>query len=182
VILLERAGRPASRSADERHRQRPPACARVVGAGWDENARIEQMLLTLNRVVAPRRVSQIPSTTLSTRALPTHPEQPGACLRSLLRHRSQASSSSEDWPLPLASRGRIGFACAGLTSSLSLHTAACPAHVPPGRSVSRRRLPLDAGPELLAERAIHMADTSQSARAVRVNWLNRRTRKTRRRT
>lgn len=60
-----------------------------------------------------------PSIPLSTRALPTHPGQPGACTCSLLLHRSQASSPSEDWPLPLVSRGRIGFAFAGLTSSLS---------------------------------------------------------------
>jgi hypothetical protein len=34
----------------------------------------------------------------------------------------------------------------------------------PNRSVSRHQLPSDAGPELHVERAIHMADTSQSAR------------------
>ena len=39
---------------------------------------------------------------------------------------------------------------------------------PPDRSVSRCRLPFSAGPELHVERAIHMADTSQSARRIRV--------------
>ena len=60
-----------------------------------------------------------PSLLLSTRALPTHPGQPDACMRSLLPHQLQASSSSADWPLPLVSRGRIGFAYAGLASWLS---------------------------------------------------------------
>ena len=36
------------------------------------------------------------------------------------------------------------------------------------RSVSRAWLPAHAGPQLHAERAIHMADTSQSARVARV--------------
>ena len=74
-----------------------------------------------------------PSTALSTRALPTHPGQPDACVRSLLPHQLQASSPSEDWPLPLVSRGRIGFASAGLTSSLSQlvsHSPGC--HRPAG--------------------------------------------------
>jgi hypothetical protein len=44
-----------------------------------------------------------------------------------------------------------------------------PGNRPPDRSVSRRQLPFDARPELHVERAIHMADTSQSAREMRVN-------------
>ena len=60
-----------------------------------------------------------PSLALSTRALPTHPGPPDACVRSLLPHQWQASSPSEDGPRPLVSRGRIGFASAGLASSLS---------------------------------------------------------------
>jgi hypothetical protein len=113
-----------------------------------------------------------PVSSLSTRVLPTHPGQPDACVCSLLPRRLQASSSSEEWPLPvLASRGRIGFAVAGLACSLSppggggRPAAALPQ---PDRSVSRRQLPFDAGPELHGERAIHMADTSQSAREKRV--------------
>src|SRR5947208_17052491 len=39
----------------------------------------------------------------------------------------------------------------------------------PDRSVSRHRLPFYAGPELHAERAIHMADSFQSASVARVN-------------
>jgi hypothetical protein len=39
------------------------------------------------------------STDLSTRAAPSHPEQPGDCLYPLLHRRFQASSSSADWPL-----------------------------------------------------------------------------------
>ena len=73
--------------------------------------------------VAPARTSPAlpgPSISLSTRALPNHPGQPDACACSLLPHRLQASSPSEEWPLPLVSRGRIGFAYAGLTSSPSL--------------------------------------------------------------
>jgi hypothetical protein len=38
----------------------------------------------------------------------------------------------------------------------------------PDRSASRIQLPSRAGPELHAERAIHMADTSQSARKMRL--------------
>jgi len=41
-----------------------------------------------------------------------------------------------------------------------------PGSPPPDRSVSRRQLPSDARPELHAERAIRMADTSQSARTI----------------
>ena len=73
-------------------------------------------------VAPPRRTTPGlpgPSLLLSTRALPTHPGQPDACMRSLLPHQLQASSSSADWPLPLVSRGRIGFAYAGLASSPS---------------------------------------------------------------
>jgi hypothetical protein len=119
-----------------------------------------------------------PSTRLSSRALPNHPEQPGACMCSLLPHRWQASAPSEEWPLLLVSRGRIGFACAGLATSL-ITTVLCRAPgciARPDRSVSRSRLPFHAGPELHAERAIHMADTSQSARRIRVSLVHRRTR------
>lgn len=117
-----------------------------------------------------------PSTRLSSRALPNHPEQPDACIRSLLPHRWQASASPEEWPLLLVSRGRIRFACAGLATSL-LTTVLCRAPgciARPDRPVSRRRLPFCAGPELHAERAIHMADTSQSARRIRVTLVHRR--------
>src|SRR5690606_11601351 len=111
-----------------------------------------------------------PMLPLSTRALPTHPGQSDACRRSLLPHRSQASAPSEAWPLPSVSRGRIGFACA---RARVFALVVLPRHVPsdllPDRSVSRRRLPFDAGPELHVERAIHMADTSQSARR---GWVN----------
>ena len=87
-----------------------------------------------------------PSLALSTRALPTHPGQPDACVRSLLPHQLQASSPSEDWPLPLVSRGRIGFACAGLASSLSsfvndspgCHRPAGPTRFPPLVALGRR--------------------------------------------
>jgi hypothetical protein len=65
-----------------------------------------------------------PSVALSTRALPTHPGRPDGCVCSLLPHRWQASSPSEEWPPPLVSRGRIGFACAGLTSSPSRRSPA----------------------------------------------------------
>jgi hypothetical protein len=117
-----------------------------------------------------------PSTRLSSRALPNHPEQPDACIRSLLPHRWQASASPAEWPLLLVSRGRIRFACAGLATSL-ITTVLCRAPgciARPDRSVSRRRLPFYAGPELHAERAIHMADTSQSARRIRVTLVHRR--------
>jgi hypothetical protein len=115
-----------------------------------------------------------PRIALSTRALPPHPGQPDACDCSLLPHRGQASASPADWPLPLVLRGRIGFAIAGLTSSLSSLVSDSPGGRPPDRSVSRRQLPFDAGPELHVERAIHMADTSQSARTTGVTWRNRR--------
>ena len=51
------------------------------------------------------------STVLSLRAVPNHPGRSDK-LSSLLPCRCQASSSSADWPPPLASRGRIRFACA----------------------------------------------------------------------
>jgi len=114
-----------------------------------------------------------PSLTLSTRALPTHPGQLDACVCSLLPHRLQASAPSEAWPLPLVSRGRIGFACAGPTFSLSSLVSDSPGHTP-DRPVSRVGLPAHAGPKLHVERAIHMADTSQSARASRVTLAHRR--------
>jgi hypothetical protein len=116
-----------------------------------------------------------PSVSLSTRALPNHPGRLDGCGCSLLPHRYQASSPSEEWPPPVVSRGRIGFACAGLTSSLA---AAVPRRAPdrrtrPDRLVSRIRLPSYAEPELHGERAIHMADTSQSARQTRVALAHR---------
>ena len=52
----------------------------------------------------------------------------------------------------------------------------------PDRSVSRRRLPSDARPELHVERAIHMADTSQSARQIWVTLAHPEKRRERRRT
>jgi hypothetical protein len=54
----------------------------------------------------------VPRPLLSTRALPNHPERVAGCPGSLLPRRWQASASSADWPPPLVSRGRIGFACA----------------------------------------------------------------------
>lgn len=120
-----------------------------------------------------------PSIHLSSRALPNHPEQPDACVCSLLPHRWQASAPSEEWPLLLVSRGRIRFACAGLATSLitTVHCRAPGCIARPDRSVSRCRLPFTAGPELHAERAIHMADTSQSARRIRVFLAHRRKRR-----
>ena len=47
----------------------------------------------------------------------------------------------------------------------------------PDRPVSRSQLPFYAGPELHGERAIHMADTSQSARRIRVTLAHRRKRR-----
>src|SRR6266540_616531 len=38
-------------------------------------------------------------TDLSTRAAPSHPDEPDDCLCPLLHRRSQASSTSVDWPL-----------------------------------------------------------------------------------
>jgi hypothetical protein len=57
-----------------------------------------------------------------------------------------------------------------------------PAAAPPDRSVSRRQLPFDAGPELHVERAIHTADTSQSARRIWVTLAHPEERSQRRRT
>ena len=57
----------------------------------------------------------------------------------MLPHRWQASSPSEEWPPPLVSRGRIGFACAGLTPSLSRLVGRSPGAAPqtdPFRAVS----------------------------------------------
>src|SRR3989339_41256 len=60
-----------------------------------------------------------PSLALSPRALPNHPGRSRGCACSLLPPRCQASASSEAGPPPLVSRGRIGFACAGLAASLA---------------------------------------------------------------
>ena len=67
---------------------------------------------------APRRVSQDPHSFCRHAPSPLTPDSLMR-MRSLLPHQLQASSSSEDWPLPLVSRGRIGFAYAGLASWLS---------------------------------------------------------------
>jgi hypothetical protein len=100
---------------------------------------------------------------------PLHPGRLHGCRCSLLPRGWQASPNPEGWPPPLASRGPQGFAYAGLTSSRSREVAArSPVRCRTDRSVSRRQLPFDARPTLHAERAIHMADSFQSARVARV--------------
>ncbi len=79
-----------------------------------------------------------PSVCLSTRALPNHPGRLDGCVCSLLPHRWQASSPSEEWPPPLVSRGRIGFAFAGLASSLSRQSPVARPAAVPGRTDSFR--------------------------------------------
>ncbi len=113
---------------------------------------------------------------LSTRALPIHPGQPDACAGSLLPHRLQASSPSEDWPLPLASRGRIGFAVAGLTSSLAPpFRGGSPAASSPGRTDPFRVLgypPTPGRSYMSNEQFTWLTPRSQQARCG-LPWRNR---------
>ncbi len=139
--------------------------------------------------IPPRRCANGPRTTpdlpgpftvLSTRALPIHPGQPDACAGSLLPHRLQASSPSEDWPLPLASRGRIGFAVAGLTSSLAPpFRGGSPAASSPGRTDPFRVLgypPTPGRSYMSNEQFTWLTPRSQQARCG-LPWRNRRTRR-----
>jgi len=61
----------------------------------------------------------------------------------------------------------MGFACAGLASSQSPAVGRVARHHVPNRSASPRWLPFAAGPLLHRERAIHRADSFQSARSAR---------------
>ena len=124
-----------------------------------------------------------PSTRLSSRALPTHPGT-ARYVQVLVTSASVTGFSisgslagchwfneAESGSLVLGSRLR------SLTTVLG-HAPGCIAR--PDRSVSRSRLPFHAGPELHGERAIHMADTSQSARRIRVTLAHRSIRRFRR--
>ena len=76
------------------------------------------------------------------------------------------SAPSDGWPVPLVSRGRIGFAIAGLASSLSSRARDAPSSPLPSQSVSPPQLPSDVGPELHVERAI------PGATEVNASWLD----------
>ena len=118
---------------------------------------------------APRRVSQDPSSLCRRAPSPIAPGSPrdadARCfsLGSRLRHirksgRCQWCNEAESGSRTLGSRLR--------SRDRSCRAPGCIAR--PDRPVSRRWSPADAGPELHGERAIHMADTSQSAR---VMWV-----------
>ncbi len=116
---------------------------------------------------APRRVSQDPRLVCHRAPFPITPGSPmrahARCFRtgSRLQHlrklgRCHWFHEAESDSRTLGSRFR----------SPRPSSVGRPAADPPDRSVSRRQLPFDAGPELHVERAIHMADTSQSARRI----------------
>jgi hypothetical protein len=126
---------------------------------------------------APRRVSQDPP--LLCRRVPS-PLTPGSSVRARaryfrtdnrLQHRRktgrchwfhEATSGSHSLGPRLRSRRLV---------------ATRPTRPGPDRPVSHAWLPARAGPELHGERAIHMADTSQSARASRVTLAQPTTRR-----
>jgi hypothetical protein len=122
---------------------------------------------------APRRVSQDPP--LPCRRVPS-PLTPDSSMRASaryfriddrLQHRRKLGRCH--W----IHEADVGFAYAGPAPSLSSLVSNSPGHAP-DRPVSRVGLPARAGPELHVERAIHMADTSQSARASTVTLAYRR--------
>ena len=84
-----------------------------------------EVMDSLKTLATPTRVTTSsglpgPSTDLSARALPNHPGRPSRCLRSLLPHWWQASSSLEGWPPPFSrNEAESGLLSLGLTPSLS---------------------------------------------------------------
>ena len=124
---------------------------------------------------APRRVSQDPRLVCRHAPSPITPSSPmRACARCFriggrlqhLRERGHCYwfHEAESGSLALGSR---------LRSSRPSSIVRPVAIARPDRSASRSQLPFYAGPELHGERAIHMADTSQSARQIRVNLAHR---------
>ena len=132
------------------------------------------------RQPAPRRVSQVPRSSVDARP-PQSPRAARCCMCSLLplggrlHHLRKVGhphwcNEAESGSLALGSRLRSRDVFEPRPGCIIAR---------PDRSVSRRQLPFDAGPELHVERAIHMADTSQSAREMRVTRRNRRSRRRR---
>ena len=124
----------------------------------------------------PRRVSQDPRLVCRHAPSPVTPSSPmrawARCFRigDRLQHlrkigRCHRFHEAESGSLALGSRLRSS------RPSLVVRPAAI---ARPDRPVSRSQLPFYAGPELHGERAIHMADTSQSARQIRVTLAHRR--------
>ena len=125
----------------------------------------------------PRRVSQRPSHSVDARSS----QSPRAArrVRMLVASSSVAgfSISGRLAAATVVSRGRIGFACArarvfAVGRGPSPWPVDAPA-APTNRSASHVWLPSRAGPPLHAERAIHMADSFQSARVRRTHWRTR---------
>jgi hypothetical protein len=116
---------------------------------------------------APRRVSQ-DSPPLYRRAPPQSPRV-AQCVHRLVTSAPIAGFST--FGRLAATTGvtrpnRVRMRWAHVFALLTLRPVA---RHPPDRLVSRGQLPFHAEPELHAERAIHMADTSQSARPDGVN-------------
>jgi hypothetical protein len=133
----------------------------------------------LRKCRARRRVSQDPRFVCRHAPSPLTPGSPmRACARCFriggrLQHlrkigRCHWFHEAESGSLALGSRLRSS------RPSLVVRPAAI---ARPDRPVSRSQLPFYAGPELHGERAIHMADTSQSARQIRVTLAHRRQRR-----
>jgi hypothetical protein len=117
---------------------------------------------------APRRVSRTPASFCRRAPSPNTPGGPmrahARCFRTGGRLRHLRKSGHRQW-IHEAESGSLALG-SRLRSRRLRATRPLPLTV--DRSASRPRLPSCAGPELHGERAIHMADTSQSARKMRV--------------
>ena len=124
---------------------------------------------------APRRVSQDPHRSVDAR--PPHSPRTARCVRLLVASASVAGFSTFGrlaTAIGFTRSNRVRYRWARVFALVACERLARRL-APPDRSVSRLWLPSDAGPELHGERAIHMADTSQSARTPGLPWRNRRT-------
>ena len=118
---------------------------------------------------APRRVSRSPPSLCRRAPSPHTPGGPmrarARCFRIGRRLQHLRKSGHRQW----VHEAESGSLALGLASSLASLVSDLPRGSPPrDRSASRPWLPADAGPKLHGERAIHMTDTSQSAREMSV--------------
>ena len=118
---------------------------------------------------APRRVSRSPASLCRRAPSPHTPDGPmrarARCFRIGRRLQHLRKRGHRQW----VHEAESGSLALGLASSLSSLVSDLPRGSPPrDRPASRPWLPADAGPKLHGERAIHMADTSQSAREMSV--------------
>jgi hypothetical protein len=123
------------------------------------------------RTRAPRRLSRDPPSLCRRAPSPITPGSPmrvrARCFRIGRRLRHIWEIGRCQLRVTRPNRVRICWAHVFALATLPEQRPGC-SIARPDRTVSRRQLPFDAGPELHVERAIHMADTSQSAREMRV--------------